>query len=145
LRCEGGRCYVWVRTTLQRNKKMKFRYPPRLPAEQGFTVFGPLRSLHLSEAKGALSSLPPMLAPTDVNLRDVELLGPSIEGALPIPAKMAGYELNLSASADGSVEDEPLVDTESLREKLSFWLFIVTAIAALAALYFAAVAYINRS
>jgi hypothetical protein len=129
---------------LQRGKEMKFRYPPKMPAEQGFTVFGPLRTLHLTEAKGALSSQSPMLAPADLRLRDVNILGPSMEGALPVPADEGGYELDLSASADGALENQPLVDGESFRDELSFWLFIVTAIAAVAALYFAAVAYFNR-
>jgi hypothetical protein len=143
--CTDGRCHVWVRKTVQRWKKpVKFRYPPRPPVEQGFTVFGPLRSLHLAEAKGVISSQQPMLTPTDVRLRDVELLGPSVEGALPIPADEKGYELDLSASTSGTVGHRSLVDESSFGDEVAAALPILGVIATVLALYFAALSYLNR-
>jgi hypothetical protein len=141
--CHEGVCTVDVVKTIQQGKKIPFRYPPKPPAEQGFTVFGPLRSLHLEQAKGALSTGARMITPTDLTLHDVNLLEPSA-GALPVPANEQGYELDLSAAANGRVAAAALVTGESFREKISFWLYIVTALAAVVSVYLTGVAYFNR-
>jgi len=144
--CHEGLCYVEdYEERVQSNQSMKFRYPPRPPTAQGFTVFGPLRSLHMSEAKGAVSSLPhPIGAPSDLRLHDVELLGSDVEDSMPVPANDRSYELDLSASAVGKINGENLVEQESMREAVSFGLFVVTGLASLVAVFFAALAYLNR-
>jgi hypothetical protein len=146
-RCQEELCYIDnYEEEVQSDLSMKFRYPPRPPTAQGFTVFGPLRSLNITEAKGAVSSLTrPIRAPSDLRLRDVALLGPGNEDSMFVPASEHPVELDLSASSSGKINGEQLVNDESLREAVSFGLLIVTALASLCALYFAVIAYLRRA
>lgn len=143
LECHDGYCKILVEESLQTNKTMRFRYPPRPPAQQGFTVFGPLRTLHLPEAKGTFSVLnQPLGAPTNMRLRDVQLLGPSAEGVMPVPADEDGYELDLAASGTSSVNGQPLV--EATWFNLSSSLLAISTLTGIVGLYLAAVAWFGR-
>jgi hypothetical protein len=143
LECHGNDCLVEVKETLQKNHPERFRYPPRPPAEQGFTVFGPLNTLRLTEGKGAFSSLrQEIAAPAEMKLQGVQLLGPS-EGAMPVPADERGYALDVSVSGKSLVEGVPLSKDESF--SLETALLAATTLAGIIGLYFSVVAWVDRS
>jgi hypothetical protein len=141
--CHEGTCEVFVNNTLQKNRTEKFRYPPRPPTEQGFTIFGPLSSLHLSDAEGAFAPLDrPLLAPTEMRLHEVEVIGPSDEAEIPVPAKEGEAELDLSVSGKSTVAGAALVRNNSF--DWSAALLVAGTIAGLLGLYFGAATWVRR-
>jgi hypothetical protein len=141
--CQEGTCEVFVKQTLQKNQAEKFRYPPRPPTKQGFTIFGPLSNLHLSDAEGAFASLDhPLLAPTEMRLHQVEVIGPSDEAEIPVPATEGEAKLDLSVSGHSTVAGATLVQGDSF--DWSAALLVAGTIAGLLGLYFAAATWVNR-
>ncbi|MFT3864077.1 MAG: hypothetical protein QM729_07385 [Solirubrobacterales bacterium] len=130
-KCKHGLCTIKDPQPAVIHGRMGFRYPPEPPAEDSFTVFGPLRYLHLSQTEGHLSSEShPLAAPTDLELRNVKLLGTAAPGVLAIPAGEGHHEVSFSASPSGSVDGEPLVTPHGT----SFWSIFVPVMSALVGL-----------
>jgi hypothetical protein len=143
--CHEGICHSEISEEgVQTGWSEHFRYPPRPPAAEGFTVFGPLRALHLSEAKGAFSALPHRLeAPSDVHLHNVELLGSADESAMAVPATEHHYELDVSAAGNSTVNGRPIAAGSDF--SLSAALLAGGTLASLFSLYFGALAWATRN
>ncbi len=134
--CKHGLCTITdPQPAISHGFAMGFRYPPAPPAEDSFSVFGPLHYLHLSQAEGHLSSEShPLAAPTDLELRNVRLLGTTAARVLTIPAEEDHHEVRFSASPSGSVDGESLV----VQHGTSFWstfVPVMTALVGLGGLY----------
>jgi hypothetical protein len=129
--------------TLQADRTERFRYPPRPPTEQGFTVFGPLRELHLRDAEGAFSTLDhPFLAPTDMKLHDVDVIGSSGEAEIPVPASEGHENLDISTAGKSMVAGAKLVPGQSFN--LSLALLAAGVITGILSLYFGAASWFAR-
>jgi hypothetical protein len=141
--CHDGRCEIYVRESLQENHPERFRYPPRPPTAQGFTVFGPLRSLRLSEGEGAFGSFDQLVAaPTEMRLRGVKMLGPEGEAVMSVPADEKGYQVDLSAAGSSVVGGKALAPDESFDWQTA--LVVAGILTGMLGLFFGALAWFGR-